>query len=69
MFLLSCLILHPELYKICILNRYGLFIGTYVDNIEVLYLVVFYSIKINPTKYNYEIYNKELIAIIKAFEE
>ena len=30
--------------------------------------VAFYSYKMVPAEYNYEIYNKELLAIIKAFE-
>lgn len=33
------------------------------------YLVAFISKKISPAKYNYEIYNKELLAIVQAFEE
>jgi hypothetical protein len=35
----------------------------------ILKLVVFYSKKMNPTKYNYEIYDKELLAIVRAFKE
>jgi hypothetical protein len=31
---------------------------------NVLYLVIFISKKYNPTEYNYEIYNKELFAIV-----
>ena len=31
--------------------------------------VVFLSKKISPQEYNYEIYNKELLAIIRVFEE
>ena len=30
--------------------------------------MAFYSYKMVPAEYNYEIYNKELLAIIKAFE-
>ena len=33
-----------------------------------MYPVAFYSYKMVPAEYNYEIYNKELLAIIKAFE-
>jgi len=31
--------------------------------------VAFFSVKHSTPKYNYEIYNKELLAIIKALEE
>jgi hypothetical protein len=38
------------------------------DKHSVLYLVVFIFKKYNPAEYNYEIYNKELLAIIRYFE-
>jgi RNase H-like domain found in reverse transcriptase len=38
------------------------------DKYSVLYLVVFISKKYNPAEYNYKIYNKELLAIIRYFE-
>jgi hypothetical protein len=31
--------------------------------------VAYFSTKISPAEYNYEIYNKELLVIIRAFEE
>ena len=31
---------------------------------RLLYLVVFFSKNLNPVEYNYEIYDKELLAII-----
>ena len=34
-----------------------------------LKLVAFFSTKHSATEYNYKIYNKELLAIIKALEE
>ena len=34
-----------------------------------IYPVAFLSKKISPSEYNYEIYNKELLIIIRAFEE
>jgi len=34
-----------------------------------LKLVIFFSVKHSTPKYNYEIYNKELLAIIKALKE
>jgi len=34
-----------------------------------LRLVAFFSIKHSALKYNYKIYNKELLAIVKALEE
>jgi hypothetical protein len=34
----------------------------------VLYLVVFISKKYNLAEYNYEIYNKKLLAIVRYFE-
>jgi hypothetical protein len=37
------------------------------DNI--LYPMAYFSKKYSPTEYNYEIYDKELMAIIRAFEE
>lgn len=37
------------------------------DN-KLLYLIVLFSKNLNPTKYNYEIYNQKLLAIIKYFE-
>ena len=33
-----------------------------------LYLIAFLSQKLAPTKLNYKIYNKELLAIIKYFK-
>jgi len=39
------------------------------DNDGVLHPVAFYSKKHSPTECNYEIYDKELMAIIRAFEE
>jgi hypothetical protein len=38
------------------------------DKHSVLYPVVFISKKYNPTEYNYKIYNKELLAIVRCFE-
>jgi hypothetical protein len=35
---------------------------------NVLHLVVFISKKYNPAEYNYEIYNKELLAIVWYFK-
>ena len=40
-----------------------------MDNENVLRPVAFYSKKMSPQECNYEIYNKELLAIVKAFEE
>lgn len=34
-----------------------------------LYPVAYFSKKLNPAEYNYTIYNKELLAIIRAFKE
>ena len=34
-----------------------------------LYLIIYFSAKYLTVKYNYDIYNKELLAIIKALEE
>ena len=31
---------------------------------RLLYLITFFSKNLNPTKYNYQIYDKELLAII-----
>ena len=38
------------------------------DDEGILYPVAFYSYKMVPAECNYEIYDKELLAIIKAFE-
>jgi hypothetical protein len=38
------------------------------DNQGILYPIVFISKKYNLVKYNYEIYNKELLVIIYCFE-
>jgi hypothetical protein len=38
------------------------------DNQGILYPVIFMSKKYNLAEYNYEIYNKELLAIIYCFE-
>ena len=35
---------------------------------RVLYPIVYFLKRLNPAKYNYEIYNKELLAIIRYFE-
>ena len=39
------------------------------DNKKNLKPVAYFSTKISPAEYNYEIYNKELLAVIRAFEE
>jgi hypothetical protein len=36
---------------------------------RVLYLITFFSQKLSLAKYNYKIYNKELLTIINAFEQ
>ena len=35
----------------------------------VLYPIVYFSKQLSPAEYNYEIYNKELLAIIKYFKQ
>ena len=35
----------------------------------VLYFIVYFLKRLDPAKYNYEIYNKELLAIIRYFEQ
>jgi RNase H-like domain found in reverse transcriptase len=35
----------------------------------VLYPITYFSKQLNPAEYNYEIYNKELLAIIRCFEQ
>ena len=39
-----------------------------LDDNRVLHLVAFFSRKLTLAKYNYEIYNKELLVIVSAFE-
>jgi hypothetical protein len=39
------------------------------DNDNILHPMAYFSKKHSPMEYNYEIYNKELMAIIQAFEE
>lgn len=36
---------------------------------ELLYFIAFFSKNLNPIECNYEIYNKELLAIIQYFEQ
>ena len=36
---------------------------------RVLYPIVYFLKRLSPAKYNYEIYNKELLAIIKYFKQ
>jgi hypothetical protein len=36
---------------------------------RVLYPVAFFSRKLSPAEYNYEIYDKELLAIVNALEQ
>ena len=38
------------------------------DELGRLYLIIFYSRKFNPTESNYNIYNKELLAIVDCFK-
>ena len=35
----------------------------------VLHSIVYFLKQLNPAEYNYEIYNKELLAIIKYFKQ
>jgi hypothetical protein len=39
------------------------------DDDGILHPVAFFSKKHSPAKYNYKIYDKELMAIVRAFEE
>ena len=39
-----------------------------LDKLERLYLIIFHSKKFSPTELNYDIYNKELLAIIDCFK-
>jgi hypothetical protein len=39
------------------------------DDDNILYPIAYISKTYSPAEYNYEIYNKQLIAIIRAFEE
>jgi hypothetical protein len=39
------------------------------NDIEILYLVIFFSKKHSSTKYNYEIYDKKLMTIVRCFEK
>lgn len=39
-----------------------------LSNNRLLYFIIFFSKNFNPIKYNYKIYNKGLLAIIKYFE-
>jgi hypothetical protein len=39
------------------------------DDDGILHPVTYFSKKHSPTKYNYEIYDKELMAIVRAFDE
>ena len=39
------------------------------DNKKNLKPVAYFSIKMSPAEYNYEIYNKELLIIIRVFEK
>ena len=34
----------------------------------VLYPIIYFLKRLNPAKYNYKIYNKELLAIIRCFK-
>ena len=35
---------------------------------KVLYSIIYFLKRLNPAEYNYKIYNKELLAIIKYFK-
>ena len=39
------------------------------NNKDKLYLIIFYLYKLNKLKFNYLIYNKEFLIIIKVFKE
>ena len=36
---------------------------------RVLYPIIYFLKRLNPAKYNYKIYNKELLAIIRYFKQ
>ena len=36
---------------------------------KVLYSIIYFLKQLNPAKYNYKIYNKELLAIIRYFKQ
>ena len=43
-------------------------LSQYNEN-RVLYPIVYFLKRLSPAKYNYKIYNKELLAIIKYFKQ
>ena len=40
-----------------------------LGNDELLYLIAFFSNNLNPAECNYKIYDKELLPIIRCFEQ
>jgi len=55
--------------KINVFNFVITEIMTQKDFNQQLELVIYFSFKILSAKYNYKIYNKELLIIIRVFEE
>ena len=39
------------------------------DEKRVLYPIIYFLKQLSPAKYNYKIYNKKLLAIIRCFEQ
>ena len=73
-FITASVLAHFDFEKECILetnssNNVSIgILSQYGDN-GLLHLVAFFSCKHSPQEINYEIYDKELLAIIKSFEE
>ena len=55
--------------KVDALNQAQKSILSQSDESENLHLIVFYSQKFTESELNYKIYDKELLAIVKAFKQ
>lgn len=49
-------------------NYINIVVFSQLDNNKLLYTIAFFFKNFNPIKYNYEIENKDLLAIIQCFE-
>ena len=55
--------------KVDMLNQVQESMLSQLDELENLHLVAFYSRKFTESELNYEIHNKKLLAIVKAFKQ
>ena len=63
---------YKQSVKIIIKTNFSIYISNnilfYINNNNLLYFIVFFSKNLSSIKYNYKIYNKQLLAFTRCYE-